>query len=142
MAEFTHSEVQTVAPNQAVLFDETPVRSGSSVYHREGSGIVTLRGLCCGCNRFARFKLTFGGNVAIPEGGTAGPISLAFALSGEANGATQMIVTPAAVSEFFNVARSVYINVPSGCCSALSIENTSTADILVQDANLIVERVA
>ena len=53
-----------------------------------------------------------------------------------------MIVTPAAVEEFFNVNRDVNIDVPAGCCVQVSVENTSTGDILVENANLIVERVA
>ncbi len=85
---------------------------------------------------------TFGANIALPTGGSAGPIQLAIAINGEPVSATQMIVTPAAVGEFFNVSRTLFLNVPSGCCAQISVENTSTVAIDVQNASLIVERVA
>jgi len=53
-----------------------------------------------------------------------------------------MIQTPAAVGEFANVASAVYIDVPAGCCITVSVRNTSPDDIDVQNANLIIERVA
>jgi hypothetical protein len=53
-----------------------------------------------------------------------------------------MIVTPAAVEEFFNVFGAIYIDIPRGCCSQISVRNVSTQTINVQNANLIVERVA
>lgn len=141
MAEFTAAAQQTVAPNQVVLFTDTPVRGNNSIMHREGSGLVSLRGLTC-CQPRARFKVSFGGNIAIPTGGTVGPISVAIAIDGEPVTTTQMIVTPAAVEEFFNVNRDVNIDVPAGCCIQISVENTSEGDILIENANLIAERVA
>ena len=140
MAEYIATALQTVAANQNVLFTETPVCGNNSIVHREGSGIITLRGITSQCR--ARFKVTFGGNITIPSGGTVGPISITIAINGEPVSSTSMIVTPAAVGQFFNVARSIYINVPSGCCSQVSIRNTSTQSINVQNSNLIVERVA
>jgi hypothetical protein len=40
------------------------------------------------------------------------------------------------------VASAVFLDVPKNCCLQISVKNTSTQDILVQNANLIVERVA
>lgn len=140
MAEFTANELQSVSPNQAILFTEVPVRGNASIIHREGSGIVTLRAMTC--QPFARFKVTFGANVSIPTGGTVEAITVAIAQSGEQLNTTEMTVTPAAVSEFFNVSRSTYINVPGGCCTQISVENVSTQAIDIQNANLLVERVA
>lgn len=141
MAEFTAVAQQTVAPNQVILFTDTPVRGNNSIMHREGSGLVSLRGLTS-CQPRARFRVSFGANIAVPTGGTVGPISVAIAIDGEPVISTQMIVTPAAVEEFFNVNRETDIDVPAGCCAQVSVENTSEGDILVQNANLIVERVA
>ena len=138
--EITANAVQTVAVNQNVLFNETAISGSCSILHREGSGLVTLRGLTNQCR--ARFKVTFGANIAIPEGGTAGAISLALAISGEPVNTTSMIVTPAAVAEYFNVASSIYLDVPKNCCLTIAVENTSTQAIDIQNANLIVERVA
>jgi hypothetical protein len=108
--------------------------------HRADSGLVTLRGVTTQCR--ARYKVSFGGNVAIPTGGTVGSISLALAIDGEPVGATTMIVTPAAVEEFSNVFSAIFLDVPRDCCIRVSVQNTSTQSIEVQNANLIVERVA
>ena len=138
--EIIANTVQTVAANQNVYFTDTVACGGCSVSHREGSGLVTLRGITNQCR--ARFKVTFGANVAIPEGGTAGPISLALAIDGEAVPATTMTVTPTAVGAYFNIFSSIFIDVPRGCCLTTSVQNISTVAVNVQNANLIVERVA
>lgn len=138
--EITANALQTVEANQNVIFTETAVCGSNSIIHREGSGLTTLRGLTNQCR--ARFRVFFSGNIAIPTGGTVGPISLAIAVNGESVGPTTMIVTPAAVEQFFNVASAIYLDVPCGCCSQVSVQNTSEDAIDVQNANLIIERVA
>ena len=131
---------QTVAENQNVLFTDSVTCGNCSITHRDGSGIVTLRGTTNQCR--ARYKVTFGGNIAIPTGGTVEAISLALAIDGEGLGSSTMIVTPAAVEEYFNVFGAMFIDVPKGCCLTVSIQNTSAQSVLVQNANLIIERVA
>lgn len=140
MAEYTAILEQTVGVNANVLLTETPVDGGRCVVHREGAGLVTLRGITNQCR--SRYRVLFNGNIAIPTGGTVGAISAAISLNGEAVQSTTMIVTPAAVENYFNVSASVYVDVPSGCCTQVAIRNTSDQAILVQNANLIIERVA
>ena len=140
MAQYTANAVQTVAENQNILFTETPICGSCSIMHRAGSGLVNLRGITNQCR--ARFKVFFNGNIAIPTGGTVGPISVAIALDGEPVGSSTMIVTPAAVENYFNVAGEVFVNVPTNCCITAAVRNTSDQAILVQNASLIVERVA
>lgn len=53
-----------------------------------------------------------------------------------------MIVTPAAVENFFNVSAQAYIDVPCGCCSTVAVQNTSAQAIEVQNSNLIAVREA
>lgn len=139
--EITANAVQEVAAANNVIFTDTAVQGNSSMVHREGSGLVKLRGLTT-CQQRARFKIFFSANIAIPTGGTAGPISLAISVDGEPVATTTMTVTPAAVEEYFNVASSVYLNVPAGCCSTIGVRNISGVAIDVQNANLIAERVA
>ena len=139
--EITANAAQIVAVNQAVLFTETAVPGNMSMIHREGSGLVGLRGLPNGQLR-ARFLVEFGANVAVPTGETVGPVTLAIAINGEPVVTSSMISTPSAVDQYNNVSASIYIDVPIGCCSQVSIENTSTIPVSVQNANLIVERVA
>lgn len=138
--EITANALQTVNANQNVQFTDNVICGSCSIVHRDGSGLVTLRGNTNQCR--ARFRVSFGGNIAIPTGGTVEAISLALAISGEAIGPTTMIVTPAAVEEFFNIYSSIFIDVPRGCCLTVGVENISTQPVLVQNANLIVERVA
>ena len=100
MAEYTANAVQTVAVGQNVLFTDTPVNGRrQGILNREGSGIVTLNGrVNNGCG-FARYKVSFGANIAGPTvGGTAGtPLSLAIAIDGEPIATSSVIVTPAAL---------------------------------------------
>ena len=139
--EITNNAVQNVQSNQNVLFSDTIVNGSCSIVHRDGSGLVTLRGLSNSQCR-ARFRVSFGANIAIPADGTVGPISLALAINGESVPTSSAIVTPAAVSQYNNVYTSVFLDVPKGCCMQVSVKNTSTGTISVQNANLIVERVA
>lgn len=139
--EITANAVQTVAAGSNVTFTETPVSGNCSILHADGSGLVKLRGLTTTQCR-ARFKVYFGANIAVPTGGTAGAISLALSVDGEPVATTTMIATPAAVEEYFNVGASIYLEVPACCCSTIGVRNIGTAAINVQNANLIIERVA
>lgn len=138
--EITNVELQTVALGGNVIFDETPICPTRCITHREGSGIVRLNGAYG--NGRARFLVSFSGNIQIPTGGTVEEISVAIAVDGEPLLATQMIVTPAAVENFFNVSAQTYIDVPCNCCVTVAVENTSAQAIEVQNANLIVVRTA
>lgn len=158
MAEFTRNDVQLVQSNQPVLLDTTIGCPNGYVLHREGSGIVTLRGItnCC----FARYQVTFNGNIGIPDGGTApAPISIAIAIDGEPVLTSKAIVTPAATvpatpvtseENYFNVTSTAIVTVPKGCCFNVSVENTSASTdattpapaINVRNANLVVSRIA
>lgn len=138
--EITANAIQTVTSNANVLFTDTIACGNCSIAHREGSGLVTLRGLTNQCR--ARFRVSFGGNIAIPTGGTVGPISLALAIDGEPVATTTMISTPAAVEEYNNVFSAIFLDIPKGCCSQISVKNISDEDVEVQNANLIIERVA
>lgn len=144
MAEYTANAVQEVVVGQNVLFTDVPV-SGTrqGMIHREGSGIVTLRGQSNNCCGFARYRISFGANVAIPADGTAStPLSLAIAIEGESIPTSSMIVTPTAVDNYWNVAAAIFVDLPQGCCYTVAVENTGTTAINVQNANLIIERTA
>lgn len=140
MAEFTTVSAQEVAANGNVIFANTAVSGSNCIKHREGSGIVTLRGLTNQCR--ARYFVDFSGNISIPTGGTVGAISLAIAISGEAVLSSQMISTPAAVDQYNNVSSGVYVDVPAGCCVNIAVKNTSNQAINVANANIVVTREA
>ena len=138
--EITANALQTVNSNQNVLFTDTVTCGNCSITHRDGSGLVTLRGVTTQCR--ARYKVTFGGNIAIPAAGTVAPISLAITLDGEPIATTTMTVTPAAAGDFWNVFSAIFIDVPKGCCMTIGVRNINNQAIEVQNANLIAERVA
>lgn len=149
MAEYLANAIQEVALNAPIIFTASiPCRNGY-IYHEDETGIFILRGATPNC--FARYQVTFNGNIAIPEGGTAGSIAVAIAVNGEPRLTSRAIVTPAAVDEYFNVTSTAIITVPRGCCFSLSVESVpATTDptvtpapvINVQNANLTITRVA
>ena len=158
MAEYVYNSVQRVQPNQNVLLQSSIPCGKGYVYHREGSGILTLKGVVNNPNAcFARYQVTFNGNIAVPSDGTVGPIAIALAIGGEPIQTSRAIATPAAVAtdpptteNFFNVTSTAIITVPRGCCFTVTVENDSegatAADpapaILVQNANLTITRIA
>lgn len=158
MAEYTYNPAQFVEPNQNVILNDNIRCPKGYVLHRNESGIVILRGIVnnpCGC--FARYQVTFNGNIAVPDGGTVGPIAIALAIDGEPILTSRAIVTPAAtatdpptIENFFNVTSTAIITVPKGCCFTVAVENVSSPAtvggvapaILVQNASLTVDRIA
>ena len=146
MAEYSSNAVQTVAQNGSVVFTESPVPcTRGLVRHRDGSGSFLLSGYVtrksCGCYpEAAEYLCLFGANIAIPTGGTVEPISLALAIDGSVIPSSQMIVTPAAAGDYFNVSCAVNAQIWRGCCETVSVVNTSTQNILVQNANIIISR--
>lgn len=143
MAEFTYNPVQLINHSQnAIFLTSIPCNKGY-VYHRNESGIVILRGIVNNaCSNFARYRVTFNGNIAVPTGETVGPISVALSIDGEAIQTSTAIVTPAAVENYFNVTSTAYITVPRGCCFNVGLENVSTIPINLQNANLVIGREA
>lgn len=149
MAEYSANALQTVNPGETIVFTESPdpCRRGL-VRHRDGTGNFLLSGwipnIGCGCRcrrqRSAEYLVDFGANIAIPTGETVGPISVALTIDGATIPASQMIVTPAAVEEFFNVSRAINAQIWNGCCESVAIRNTSDIPILVQNANVIFSR--
>lgn len=140
MAEYTNSNIVTVAAGQNVPLTETAAAGKSCIVHREGAGIVTLRGLTNQCK--ARYKVSFGANIAIPTGGAVEAITIALAVNGEPLTSATATVTPAAVENYFNIFVAAFVEVPRGCCVAVAAENTSAQAVLFANANLIAERVS
>lgn len=146
-AEYSANAVQTVPIGSSVIFTESPVPCNCGyIYHRDGSGIFRL------ANRFFRqnitqcwrrntnYQVAFHANIAVPDGETipADGISLTLAIDGEVDPSSMMISVPAEVELFDNVGAEIIVTVPYLCgCSSVSVRNTSTIPILVQNANII-----
>lgn len=151
MAEFTYNPIQTVQPNQPLIFNTTIGCPKGYVIHRPESGILTLRGIVNNpCANFARYQVTFNGNIAVPTDGTAGEIQVGITVSGEGIPTSLAKSTPTAVNAYNNVSSTAIIDIPRGCCFNVAIENlteivapaTAAQAINVQNANLVVTRIA
>jgi hypothetical protein len=148
-AEYLANAVQQVSLNGPVIFTASiPCRKGY-VIHRDESGVFILRGVTNQC--YATYQLTFSGNIAIPEGGTVGPIALAITLEGEPLPTSRAIYTPAAVDQYGNVTCTAIIQVRNGCCLSTAVRSVSasndptvtpTSVINVQNGNLVIDRIA
>lgn len=119
MAEYLANAVQNVDLNAPILFSASIPCNRGNVIHEDETGIFILSGNTTNC--FARYQVTFNGNIAIPEGGTVGPIAVAIAVNGEARPTSRAIVTPAAVEEYNNVTSTAIVTVPRGCCFSVSV---------------------
>ena len=149
MAEYAYNAVQNVSLNQPLIFDASIPCNRGYVYHDDETGSFILRG--CTPNCFARFQITYNGNIAVPTGGTAGPIALAIAVNGDTRPTSRAIFVPASVETYGNVTSTALITVPKGCCFNVSVRyvaadedpaTTPTPAIAVQNSNLVINRVA
>lgn len=142
--------MQNVSLNAPILFNATIPCNRGCVFHEDETGVFVLRGKTDNC--FARYQVTFNGNIAIPTGGAVTPIALAITVCGEPRLTSRAIFTPAAVDEYGNVTSTALITVPKGCCFNVSVDYvdattddpavTPTPTIEVQNANLVINRVA
>ncbi len=150
MAEYLANAVQNVALNSPVLFTASIPCTKGYIYHEDETGIFILRGITTNC--FARYQVTFNGNIAIPTGGTVTPIAVALTVNGEPRLTSRAIITPADVDDYGNVTSTAIITVPKGCCFSVSVRyvDATTDDptteptplIEVQNANLVITRIA
>ena len=152
MAEYVANAVQAVNLNEPVLFNASIPCNRGYIYHDDESGVFILRGVVnCPSSCFARYKVTFNGNISIPTGGTVGPIALAISLNGESKPTSRAIYVPAAVDTYGNVTSTAIIDIPRGCCGQVSVRYvngntdptaTPAPSINVINSNLIIDRVA
>ena len=150
MAEYLANALQNVALNSPVLFTASIPCNTGCVYHEDETGIFILKGKTPNC--FARYQLTFNGNIAVPDGGDLTAIAVAIAVNGEPRPTSEAIFTPQAVDEFGNVTSTAIVTVPKGCCFSASVRYVDatvsdpatepTPTIEVQNANLVITRIA
>ena len=144
----TNNQVQTIGINEPALFTASIPCQKGYIFHENGTGIFILKGITNNC--FARYQVTFNGNIAVPDGGTAAPIAVALAVNGETRPTSRAIYTPAAAEDYGNVTSTAIITVPKGCCFSLSLRYVSAGDdvatpapaINLQNANIVITRIA
>ena len=149
MAEYLSNPVQTVALNQAAVFDASIPCNRGNVFHEDGTGNFILRGNPPNC--FARYQVVFNGNIALPEGATVTPIAVALTVNGEIRPTSRAIYTPAAAEQYGNVTSTAIITVPRGCCFNLALRSVPASEdptvtpaplISLQNANITINRIA
>lgn len=149
MAEYLANAVQTVALNQPIIFSASIPCNRGYVLHEDETGNFILRS--CTPNCFARYQVVYNGNIAIPDGGTVGPIAVAITVNGDTRPTSMAIFVPAAVDTYGNVTSTAIITVPKGCCFNLSVRYVAADDdpatvptpvIEVQNSNLVITRIA
>lgn len=150
MAEYIEVAEQSVALNNPLIFSSSIPCTKGYVYHEDGTGIFILKGKTDNC--FARYQITYNGNIEIPEGGAVTAIGLAISVNGESRPSSLAIFTPQAVNEFGNVTSTALVTVPRGCCFSVSVRyiDATTSDpavtptpvITVANSNLVINRVA
>lgn len=149
-AEFSANAAQVVPVGGSVIFTETPVPCNRGlIYHRDDSGLFRLinrffrQNLMQCWRRNSNYLVSFHANIGIPEGGTipTSPegISLAIAIDGAVDPSSTAISTPTVVETLDNVGAEIVVTVPYMCsCSSISLVNTSTVPITVQNANMTI----
>lgn len=150
MAEYLANAEQNVALNGPILFTASIPCNKGCVYHEDETGIFILKGKTDNC--FARYQITYNGNIAVPTGGDLTPISVAIAVNGEPRVTSEAIFTPQAVEEYGNVTSTCIVTVPKGCCFSMSVRYvdattddatvTPTPLIEVRNSNLVINRIA
>lgn len=149
MAEYGYNAVQLVSLNQPLIFSASIPCTRGYVYHEDETGNFILKGATPNC--FARYRVTYNGNVAVPTGGAVTPIAVSISVNGDSRPTSRAIFVPAAVDTYGNVTSTAFITVPKGCCFNLSVRYVAadedpatvpTPVIEVQNSNLVITRVA
>lgn len=112
------------------------MKSGTAERYVSGSNKIVLA-------RPGRYLVTASANIAIPADGIAAtPVQLAIAADGDAVVGTVMFSTPAGTSQFNNVSAQTYIDVYPCAPVTVSLKNSGTAALEINNQNLIAVRVA
>lgn len=135
MIVLSNSAEQTLNPGDSIIFDTVVMHTGRAEWHRDNTAPVKL------CRQCAIYAVSFNGNIAST---TAGDV---LQLNVDASGAklpeTTMISTPAAETQFNNVAAQTRYT--SCCCGydALTVVNTGTTVITIApNSSFAVNRLA
>lgn len=128
---------QDVAVGANLVFTTDRVRTracacGGWLQHDEGSGVFTLA-------RPGIYKVDFNANVTAAA---AGATTLAIESNGEVVQGTEMDYVVAVVGDYQSVSASTLIVVQPYSSRSVSVANISAAEVTVDDANIIITRIA
>lgn len=144
MAEYSANAVQTLQPGGFAVFTATVVPCYMGlIQHNDETPLFSLKGwrpnngCCCNANKSVMYDVSVNMNVALSEGATVAPISVALAIGGIAYPLSEMDSTPAAVQEFNHIGTELSIPILNGCCQYVAVQNTSAQPIDVK--NLVIK---
>lgn len=151
MAQYVTTSDNLVALNNTIPFDRVSIPCNTGCVIPIASGVLTIKGNTR--NRFARYRVTVQGNIAVPEGGNVTPIALGISINGAVIPESVAIFTPQAVDEFGHINTQFPITVPCGCCvtvSAVYVDGTEDDPATVptpsitarKGSSITVERIA
>ena len=131
--------VQTVTNGNNVLFPTDRIRTKACqceckgwLAHDTGSGLFTI-------TKPGIYEISFDADIT---SATVGDASLVLEQNGEAIGGTQSLYNVATTSTYGNVSGDTLIQVPCGASYTITLGNNSGLDLLVQNANIIIEKIA
>ena len=128
MITLSNLTAQTLAPGQALVFDDVILHSGCGECHRRNTGAVKLRAN-------GVYIVNYGANIS---GATAGtPVQLSLQIGGATLPETTVISTPAAANDFNNVFRETQLKNCCGDYDRITLVNTGTSTVTV-GANAVV----
>lgn len=135
MIELTNTAAVTLAPGQAISFNNVLLRTGcSECFNRQLPISVKLKG---NCNSV--YELSFNGNVTSTAAGDT--VQLAMAVGTTPLVETAMNATPAAVGTLVNVSTSTLFRLGCSDLDRISIINSGTNPVTVApNANFYVVR--
>lgn len=136
MDKYTYPALQTIADGGNALLNPTRYSCGCGAVSQAETGVIRLSGVCSG--RKSQYHIMFDANVAIPTGGTVGPITISLLLDGVPLPASSAIVTPAAAGDFWHVSLNDLVDVCCGDSVTIGVRNDSGAPIEMQNAILTV----
>ncbi len=151
MAQYVTSADSLIALNNPIPFNNVSIPCNTGCVIPIASGVLTIKGNTR--NRFARYRVTVQGNIAVPEGGDVTPIALGISINGAVIPESVAIFTPQAVDEFGHINTQFPITVPCGCCvtvSAIYVDGTEDDPATVptpsitarKGSSITVERIA
>lgn len=128
---------QAVAVNGDVIFTSSNVRTKSStqcgwLLHSDNTGTFTL-------TKSGIYEVTYNADITSTDTGQA---SFVLENNGTPIAGTQSIYTVATASALGNVGASTLVQVPCGTQETISLVNNSTLALNVQDANIIIKKLA
>lgn len=125
MISLTNTATQTLAPGQALTFNQVVSGSGCDVCHMANTPSVKLR-------MNSVYEIHFSGNITSATAGT--PVQLSIQTSGVTIPYSTMISTPSVANALNNVAKTILLK--NCCCDydRITVVNTGTTPVIV-DAN-------